>query len=136
MAMFSSEPVTANHTRKFEEAYMTGSSFPILGLFQFTRESERDMAGTALRAQSGNTRPSRRERWLRRTSFGAHHWRIAQRVHQHRPSDPRLVAASSESARYLRDNRRIYETQQGGVSRTRQPGWALLPCARSACPFL
>jgi len=133
MAMFSSEPVTANHTRKFEEAYMTGSSFRSLG----SSSSHASPKGTWLAQRSGpvGSPPSRRERWLRRTSFGAHHWRIAQRVHQHRPSEPTPGCRFIRERPYsLRNTRRIYETQQGGVFSYTVNQEGSSPCARSACP--
>jgi hypothetical protein len=131
MIMFSSEPLSGNHTRKFEEAYMTGANFPILGLFQFTRESERDMAGAGALGPINNTRTADvNDANLTTISGGvsvpmasvpvAHpaarllgqlpdgYVSIDRATHDWLPLHP-------EGARYLRDTRRIYETQQGGV---------------------
>lgn len=111
MVMFSHDPLVANHTREFEEQFM--GDLPIAGIFQFTREQERDFAGPSAIGPSNITRMAEasyvdvpQTNLLKKLPDG---YNTVERVtHDWLRLDP-------EHSRYLRGTRLLYETQQGGV---------------------
>jgi hypothetical protein len=108
--MYTNEPRQGNHTRIFEEQFMDG---PILGLFNFTRESEREFVGPDSEGPVNHTRPSDAE----------HMDTPSTRVIAKLPPDfvevDRVthdwLRLEGAHARQLRDTRTDYETMQGGV---------------------
>lgn len=118
MRMFDRQPFAGNYTRPFEREYMEG--WPILRQFNFTKESDREHLPASPYPTPGpanHTAPYEAQYfttadepattttvWYLPEGFTS----VERVTHDWLPLKPEL-------ARYLRQTRNIYQTEQGGV---------------------
>jgi hypothetical protein len=115
VTMFSNAPNAANHTRVFEEQFMT--DMPILGRFTFTKESDREYAGPDAVGPSNHTKTS--DAAYMTTAGETPSGRVVGTLPDTYVSVDRVthdwLRLEPEPARYLRQTRNIYQTETGGV---------------------
>ena len=111
MVMFDNAPLACNHTRKFEEQFITGR--PILGTFGFTKESERESVEAGAQGPSNHTRPADAQ-YVTPPSV-----RVLGKLPENYVVVDRVthdwLRLDGEHSRALRLSRTSYETMQGGA---------------------
>ena len=115
MVMYDRQTNIGNYTRECEKDYMDG--MPIFGRFNFTRESEREYMGPGAVGPANHTKPSDAQYMtdedepptaaLTRT-LPDNFTSVVRVTHD-------WLRLNPESARYLRDTRGQYRTEQGGT---------------------
>jgi len=114
MAMWTNEPQSANHTREFEEQFMTG---PILSTFNFTKEDDRIGVDPRSSGPVNNTRPS--DAVATAASSPAPTTSSTRRLPEGVVEIDRVshnfIRLMPQPAQYLRSTRWKYETMQGGT---------------------
>jgi len=111
MVMFDNAPLAANHTRPFEEQFIT--DVPVLATFGITRDSERAFVDTGVEGPSNHTRPSdasyMTDPSTRTLGKLPENYVVVDRVTHD------WLRLDGDHARALRLSRTSYETMEGGA---------------------
>jgi hypothetical protein len=125
MIMFDRQPYTGNYTRPFERDYMDG--WPILRQFNFTKESDREYLPPAdypVPGPANHTAPYEAEYFAdggsqnvlaSDTATTTTTWKMPEGFTSVERVTHDWLQLKPELARYLRQTRNTYQTEQGGV---------------------
>lgn len=115
MAMYTNAPRAGNYTKPFETQFMT--DMPILGQFNFTKESEREFMPPGAVGPANHTKTE--DATVMTTSGEGPTTRTVGVLPDNLVEVDRVthnwLRLKAEPSRYLRQTRNTYETLQGGV---------------------